>query len=159
VSGESSKKKSKYKHFIHSASSSAKIACGTGLCSDMFRLMKLLFCLCALLAAALFVPAGHYSPATSAQAASGRPLVIIRFNQRNVQYQRPLYQAVSRALNTAPDVHFEVISYMPSRPAEPQQLGGVVGTLQSMGVTQQQFSATTQAAPNATYEEVHIFVR
>ena len=84
--------------------------------------------------------------------------MVIRFNERQVLFQKPLYQVVSEALKASPSTQFELVSLMPTNPSQGQQLGDVVQSLQAMGVPSQQFSARTQQAPHQSYEEVHIYV-
>ena len=42
-----------------------------------------------------------------------RPLVVIRFDRRNVKYQKVLYDAVSRALERRPNARFELVAVSP----------------------------------------------
>jgi hypothetical protein len=98
-----------------------------------------------------------------------RPLMIVRFNQRSVRYQQPLYTAVSRAVETKPTVMFELVSFVPdlgnaySNQSAASQAAGhvrdVLGTMQSIGVPQSRISVRQQAAPGLRFDEVHLFVR
>lgn len=41
------------------------------------------------------------------------PLMIIRFNRRNISYEEQLYNVLSRALEVKPSVRFEIVSMAP----------------------------------------------
>ena len=40
----------------------------------------------------------------------GRPLVVIRFNQENVNYEQALYTAVNKVLQSRPDATFNLVA-------------------------------------------------
>lgn len=108
------------------------------------------------------------SPVAAASALS-KPLVIIRFNQRRVFYEQALYQALSRAIEAAPAVHFHVVSYIPqsgdrqkdiaSQNLASQHLNDVLGQMRQMGVPSQQMSVSSQFDASIAHTEVHVFVR
>jgi hypothetical protein len=50
------------------------------------------------------------APRPSARADSRRPLVVIRFDRPDVNYQQALYTAVNRALQRQPDAAFDLVS-------------------------------------------------
>ncbi|MBN8530531.1 MAG: hypothetical protein J0L97_01540 [Alphaproteobacteria bacterium] len=88
-----------------------------------------------------------------------RPLMVIRFNQRNVYYQRPLYNAASRALQIKPDVVFSVIATGPDENGIGNRGGEVVQALAGMGIPQRQIQYSAKIDPQAASPEVRIFVR
>lgn len=90
-----------------------------------------------------------------------KPLMIIRFNQRTVMYERPLYVAVSRALETKSSAVFDVVSYAPQddRGTAERNLGRVMGTLREMGVPGNRLNVVRQVNAPVDTSEVHIFVR
>lgn len=90
---------------------------------------------------------------------AARPLMVIRFNQRNVYYQRPLYNAASRALQIKPDVVFSVVASGPEADGVGQRGGEVVQALAGMGIPQRQIQYSAKADPQATSPEVKVFVR
>lgn len=99
---------------------------------------------------------------------SDSPLVIIRFDQPNVQYQQALYNAVSQALERKPNASFDVLAVSPSQGAASQialnsaaarrSAQDVLRTLTDMGVSTSsvQLLASTQEVSS---NEVHVFVR
>lgn len=130
--------------------------------SRMFRPVVI----AALLLAALPV----LTPATAAYGAPGaayilgeKPLVLIRFNQRTVMYERPLYIAVSRALQTKPTARFDIVSVVPQNSLyvnrAPANLNRVVATLVEMGVPQNRLNIRRQLNAPVETDEVHIFAR
>ena len=117
-----------------------------------------------LIAAAAPSPVKAYGEANAAYAMGDKPLVIIRFNQRVVTYERPLYIAVSRALQTKPTAMFDLVSLIPggngtmAQKAE-SDLNRVVSTMLEMGVPRDRLSVTRQPGGALESNEVHIYVR
>ena len=111
-------------------------------------------------------PGGPQAPRGSHD--SGRPLVVIRFDRNNVNYQHAVYQAVSQALDRYPQASFDVVAVSPngSNPAEgalaseqaKRNADAVARTLAQMGLPtgRIQMSAITSSAANST--EVRIYV-
>lgn len=101
-------------------------------------------------------------------AANDIPLVVIRFNQRKVFYERPLYNAVSKAVAIKPSAIFEVVSFVPQSSSEDtqekldqmaaSQQSAVVGTLRSIGIPQNQIRTSRDVAPDTQFHEVYIYV-
>lgn len=101
-------------------------------------------------------------------AANDIPLVVIRFNQRKVFYERPLYNAVSKAVAIKPGTIFEVVSFVPQGTSEnaqekldqmsASQQSAVVGTLRSIGIPQNQIRTSRDVAPDTQFHEVYIYV-
>ncbi len=107
--------------------------------------------------------------ARASQPAPGeRPLVIIRFDQPNVQYQQALYDAVRQALDRKPDAIFNLLAVSPqagsasqvtlNSTAAKRSAEDVLRTLTDMGVRSSRVTllASTQ---DVTSNEVHVFVR
>lgn len=97
------------------------------------------------------------------------PLVIIRFNQPRIYYEKQLYRAVAKAVGMKPSVVFDLVSYVPTV-ADPKRNAGwqitarqnvqsVMNSLSRMGVPPSRVSYRAVAAPEAEYDEVHVFVR
>ena len=135
-------------------------------------LISLLTALCASLAAILVVSV--VSPAYSMQAhaaspqALNKPVMIIRFNKRNVFYDRPLYNIVRKAMKAKSDVVFNVVSYVPASPnpalyqrfmnqasTHMRELGN---SLAKMGVERNRVRMFTEAHNGLQYDEIHIYV-
>jgi hypothetical protein len=96
-------------------------------------------------------------------------LVIIRFNQPRVYYEKPLYGAVTKAVAAKPGVMFDLVSYVPLV-ADPKHNAGwqatsrqnaqaVMDSLRRMGVPASRISYRAVPVRDATYDEVHLFVR
>lgn len=94
---------------------------------------------------------------------SRTPLMIIRFNQRHVYFERSLYNVVSKALEVKSSVMFDLVSMVPGSErgaaAAEGNLGKVVSALSEMGVPRSRLSISRQDAPNLEASEVHLFVR
>lgn len=107
--------------------------------------------------------------ARASQPAPGeRPLVIIRFDQPNVQYQQALYDAVRQALDRKPDAIFNLLAVSPqagtasqvtlNSTAARRSAEDVLRTLTDMGVKSSRVTllASTQ---DVNSNEVHVYVR
>ncbi len=98
-----------------------------------------------------------------------RPLVVIRFDRPNVDYEQAVYQSVSQALDRFPDARFELIAVSPSA-GNPAQVAlaasdakrnaeDVLRTLTQLGLPLEQVRLSAATSPDAQNPEVHIFVR
>jgi hypothetical protein len=104
-----------------------------------------------------------------AGAASGRPLVTIRFDRPNVNYEQALYQAARKALEIRPNAAFDVVGVAPASGAAAQvALNGdiartnadrVVRSLLSMGLPADRVSTGQTNDANIQANEVRIYVR
>ncbi len=110
--------------------------------------------------------------ASAAPAAIGgddRPLVVIRFDQPNVDYEQPLYTAVSRALERKPSATFTIQAVAPNAGsaadvavntnASRQNAENVLRSLTSMGLPADRVSLAATMSPDIQSSEVRIFVR
>jgi len=90
------------------------------------------------------------------------PLAVIRFNQPRVYFQRPLANAVQRAIQVSPEVEFKVVHYNPggelAEKAE-RDLQSVLKYMYSLGIRPDHVSVMQQAANGLPHDEVHIYVR
>jgi hypothetical protein len=101
--------------------------------------------------------------------ASGRPLVVIRFDKPNVDYQQALYQAVSQALARRPNVAFDLVAVAPNGGGAAQtalnsnmvrrDADQVLRSLISMGLSPDRVSLSSATSPAAQVNEVHLYVR
>ncbi len=98
-----------------------------------------------------------------------KPLMVIRFNQRNLHFERQLYSTLEQAVRIKPDVRFDVVALAPES-ASGGDLDGVGGTvsqdgervvnsLVQMGVPKSRMRYAHYSDPNLRYGEVRIFVR
>jgi hypothetical protein len=104
-----------------------------------------------------------------AGAATGRPLVTIRFDRPNVNYEQALYQAARRALEVRPNAAFDVVGVAPASGSPAQvALNGdiartnadrVVRSLLSMGLPADRVSAGQSNDAGIQSGEVRIYVR
>lgn len=107
--------------------------------------------------------------ARGAGVAATRPLVVIRFDRPNVQYEQALYTAVSRALERRPDARFDLIAVSPNtgspadiallRSDSRRKADNVMRTLAGMGLPSDRMALSSTTSPNARASEVHIYVR
>lgn len=118
-----------------------------------------------------YQPTGLQAPRNTGAAAvaSGRPLVVIRFDRQNVEYEQALYTAVSRALDQRPDARFDIVAVSPSsgsaadialqRSRSRKHADDVLRTLTGMGLPADRVGLTSTTSAEAGASEVHIYVR
>ncbi len=118
-------------------------------------------------------PAGFIqaSAATGAPAAlsSPRPLVKIRFDDANVDYEQPVYMAVSEALERYPQARFELIAVHPTAGNAAQvaiestrarrNAEKVLRTLTQMGLPLDRIDLSYTPSADVRSNEVHLFIR
>ena len=108
--------------------------------------------------------------APSGAALTGRrPLVVIRFDRPNVEYEQPLYSAVRRALERRPEAVFDVVAVSPQAANQgraalnanqaKRNAQTVFRSLQEMGLPPGRVALSAQSAADARTNEVRIFVR
>lgn len=121
------------------------------------------------LASRAYAPPMAVASAPGAGIATGRPLVVIRFDRPDVQYQQPLYQAVSQALARRPNAGFDLVAVAPSNGGTAEvalnsnmaqrDADQVLRSLISMGLSPDRVSMSSATSPNALVNEVHLYVR
>ncbi len=121
------------------------------------------------LASRTYAPPMAPASAPGAGVATGRPLVVIRFDRPDVQYQQPLYQAVSQALARRPNAGFDLVAVAPSAGGTAavalnsnmaqRDADQVLRSLISMGLSPDRVSMSSATSPNAQVNEVHLYVR
>ncbi len=109
------------------------------------------------------------SSASSVGSYGGTPLVVIRFDRNNVDYQQILYAALSQALQTRPGAGFSVVAVSPTRgtvtavqlaqTAAKRHAQEVMRSITEMGVPASRLAVASSTDPNATASEVRVFVR
>jgi hypothetical protein len=109
------------------------------------------------------------SSAGSVGSYGGTPLVVIRFDRNNVDYQQILYAALSQALQTRPGAGFSVVAISPTRgtvtavqlaqTAAKRHAQEVMRSITEMGVPASRLAVASSTDPNATASEVRVFVR
>ena len=101
--------------------------------------------------------------------ATGRPLVVIRFDTADVDYEPALLSAVSAALDRRPNAAFDVAAVSPAAGSEAQMSASVAEArryadevaraLAGMGLTEDRVSVISVVSPEVPDNEVHVFVR
>jgi hypothetical protein len=98
-----------------------------------------------------------------------RPLVVIRFDRPNVQYEQALYDAISRALDRKPDTAIDLVAVHP-RTGSPAQVilnstaarrnaEAVLRTLVELGLPATRVTMTSMPSATAQSNEVRVYVR
>jgi len=99
----------------------------------------------------------------------GRLLVLIRYNQPNVEYEQQLSSAVGTALQRKPDTEFSIVSVTPTS-GDPAELAkeqevaarnaeGVKRALVQLGLAPSRISMGNTQTADAQTAEVHVYVR
>jgi hypothetical protein len=115
-------------------------------------------------------PAASAAPAAMSSQGNGRrPLVVIRFDRANVQYQQALYNAVSRALERRPGATFDLVAVAPNRgtPAQvtlnsnasKRNAETVLRSLNDMGLQTDRVRLSSMTSTATDTNEVHVYVR
>ncbi|MFQ5783971.1 MAG: hypothetical protein ACE5H8_04010, partial [Alphaproteobacteria bacterium] len=97
------------------------------------------------------------------------PLVVIRFDRRDVPYQQALYNAVSQALERRPSAGFDVVAVAPNKgtPAEvalktnqsKRSAEKVFRSLTEMGLPGDRLTLSATTSAGVQTNEVHVYVR
>jgi hypothetical protein len=107
---------------------------------------------------------------TSQQLASaGSPLVVIKFDRPDVDYQQVLYAALNQALQSRPSAGFEIVAVSPSRgnsasvqiaqTTARRHAQDVIRSMTDMGVPATRLGVASTTDPGAAGNEVRVFVR
>ncbi len=102
-------------------------------------------------------------------ASAGTPLVVVRFDHPDVDYQQILYAALNQALQNRPGANFQVVAVSPTRgTAASVQIAqstarrhaqDVMRSMTDMGVPATRLNVASTTDPAATTSEVRVFVR
>lgn len=106
---------------------------------------------------------------TAMAPSTGRLLVLIRYNQPNVEYEQQLAGAVSAVMARKPDAEFSVIGVTPAK-GEPSELAtmqeaaarnaeGVKRSLVQLGLAPSRITVSGTQTQDARTAEVHVYVR
>lgn len=115
-------------------------------------------------------PNGDAQPAApSRPSGNPRPLVKIRFDRPNVDYEQPVYIAVSEALKRYPDARFELVAVHPSKGNAAQvaiestkarrDAERVLRSLTEMGMDLDRIDLSYTPSADATNSEVDLYIR
>ena len=110
-----------------------------------------------------------FAPSPMASTGARRPLVVIRFDRANVQYEQPLYNAVSRALQRRPNAMFDLVAVAPNRgnaarvalsaSSSKKNAETVLRSLSDMGLPLDRVRLSALTSNTAATNEVHLYVR
>jgi len=113
--------------------------------------------------------AGGLGSGGAQPAVGGSPLVVVRFDRPNVDYQQILYAALNQALQNRPSASFQVVAVAPTRGnAASVQMAqttarrhaqDVMRSMTDMGVPATRVGVASTTDPSATVSEVRVFVR
>ena len=102
-------------------------------------------------------------------ASAGVPLVVVKFDHPDVDYQQILYAALNQALQNRPGANFQVVAVSPTRgTAASVQIAqstarrhaqDVMRSMTDMGVPATRLNVASTTDPSATTSEVRVFVR
>ena len=120
-------------------------------------------------AASPVVSAAERSVTAGAALHKSTPLIIIRFNQKNVYYQRPLYSAIVRSLEVKPTVNFDIVSMVPitgdaaldekNADISMKNVKRVFKDMVEMGIPDARMNVSREDSKGLATNEVHVFVR
>ena len=98
-----------------------------------------------------------------------RPLVVIRFDKANVQYQEAMYNVVSRVLERRPDATFDLVAVAPTSGGAAQvalnttksrrHAENVLRSLVEMGLPPGRVAVAGTTSATALTNEVHLYLR
>lgn len=110
-------------------------------------------------------PSGQF-PAADPNA---KPLIVIRFNEDNPDYQQALYTALAAALQRRPDAHFDLVAVSPvmNAPAQNELVktetrrhaSSVLRAVTDMGLPPSRVRISSASSQKAAESQVHIYVR
>jgi hypothetical protein len=101
--------------------------------------------------------------------ATGRPYVVIRFPESNVDYEKPLSEAVKRAVARKPDVAFDLVAVTP-RAGTAEELAdlteqahaeaaAVMKSLSALGIGPERVSMMTWTGQPTDVNEIRLYIR
>jgi len=100
---------------------------------------------------------------------AGRPLVVIRFDKSDVDYEQSLYSALTRALESRPDARFDVVSVVPAggnstqmRRSQTQSRHNaemVMASIADMGLPASRLSISSTTSSDVSSNEVRVYMR
>lgn len=108
-------------------------------------------------------------PATAAEPAKRKPLVIIRFDHPNVNYDQPLYTAISQALEKYPSAKFDLVAVSMAE-GNPAKLAmssndarkngeSVLRSMIKMGLPAERVGLSAAESKGVLNSEVHIYIQ
>lgn len=115
---------------------------------------------------AAFASLAVLSPGVSAQPMpvqaenAAQALVTLRFNQRNVYFEKALYNAVSHALKVKPDARFRVTMHPSTQGGSAEaNLARVTKAFTAMNIPETQVQAEMAGSIGEPYDTAYVFVQ
>jgi hypothetical protein len=107
------------------------------------------------------------SAAGGTSSARGRPLVVIRFDRNNVDYQSTLASVINRALERDPSASFDLVAVTPARNSGQPSVAtqarrnaeGVLRSLTGMGLPASRINMSATSSNEVANNEVQVYVR
>lgn len=109
------------------------------------------------------------NPAAAPSPSNPRPLVKIRFDKANVDYEQPVYMAMNEAMEKFPDSRFELVAVHPTKGNAAQvsiestksrrNAERVLRTLTQMGLPMDRVDISYAGSADIEGNEVHIYIR
>ncbi|MGB0922083.1 MAG: hypothetical protein ACPG06_00225 [Alphaproteobacteria bacterium] len=100
---------------------------------------------------------------------AAKPLIVIRFDRPDPDYEQALYTALAAALQRRPDAHFDLVAVSPSSVAGAQgelvksesrrHASGVLRSVTDMGLPPNRLRISSASSARANESQVHIYVR
>jgi hypothetical protein len=103
-------------------------------------------------------------PLASANAQNDIPLMVLRYNQPRIYYDKQLYTAISKAVAIKPEVRFSLVSFVPEQGGEAMeqtasgQTAKLVASLKQMGIPQSRITVSSEKVNDAPYHEIYLYV-
>ncbi|MEX0922350.1 MAG: hypothetical protein WDZ84_06220 [Rhodovibrionaceae bacterium] len=114
-------------------------------------------------------PAPQQPGGAASQVGRSQPLVVIRFDRPDVNYEQALFNAVSQALERRPQAAFDLVAVAPgggttgeaalASNATQRNAEQVMRSLTNMGLPPDRISLSSTTNPSGNVNEVHIYVR
>jgi hypothetical protein len=108
-------------------------------------------------------------PAPVSALSGPRPLVKIKFDKPNVDFEQPVYMAVNEALHRYPNARFDLVAVNPTQGNAAQvaiestkarrNAERVLRTLTQMGLPLERINLSYTQSPDAQTSEVHLYIR
>ncbi len=86
------------------------------------------------------------------------PLILIRFNQRHVYFERSLNQVVQKARAVKPDVVFDILTVPKVGSDGQRNTNKVIQALVNAGIAKPNIRVASTPPSRNGYDEVHVFV-
>ncbi len=129
---------------------------------------RIIMMICAILIFAGSTAATHAQDFVDYSQPSDVPLMVIRYNQKRVYYDRQLYNAATKALEIKPSVQFSIVSFVPqfgddsNKETLMNQAGAqtnkLVSELRQMGLPQDRISVSREIVGDSRHHEIYIYV-